>query len=53
MFFLEKFNIKISNKELLKTALTHSSFTKGHKEAHNYERLAFLCDAVFQSFLTV
>ncbi len=48
MFFLEKFNIKIRNKELLKTALTHSSFTNEHKDAHNYERLEFLGDAVLE-----
>mgnify|MGYP001156195627 CR=1 FL=1 len=47
MDFLEKFNIKIDNKDLLKTALTHSSYSNENGGA-NYERLEFLGDAVLQ-----
>lgn len=47
MDFLNKFNIKISNTELLETALTHSSYSNEHGGS-NYERLEFLGDAVLQ-----
>lgn len=47
MDFLEPFNIKIENKELLKLALTHSSYSNEHGGG-NYERLEFLGDAVLQ-----
>ncbi len=47
MDFLEKFNIKIKNEELLKTALTHSSYANEHN-CDNYERLEFLGDAVLE-----
>ncbi len=47
MKFLEKYNIKINNKELLETALTHSSYQNEHGGA-NYERLEFLGDAVLE-----
>ena len=45
MDFLNKFNIKIKNKELMQTALTHSSYSNEHKECMNYERLEYLGDA--------
>lgn len=47
MNFLEKYNIDIKNKELLLTALTHSSYANEHK-CQNYERLEFLGDAVLE-----
>lgn len=48
MDFLNKFNIKIKNKELMQTALTHSSYSNEHKECMNYERLEYLGDAVLE-----
>ena len=47
MNFLEKYNIFIKNKSLLKTALTHSSYSNEH-DCENYERLEFLGDAVLE-----
>ena len=47
MNFLDKYNIKITNQKLLKTALTHSSYSNEHG-GPNYERLEFLGDAVLQ-----
>lgn len=47
MNFLDKYNIKINNQELLNTALTHSSYSNEHGGS-NYERLEFLGDAVLQ-----
>ena len=47
MNFLEKYNIDIKNKELLLTALTHSSYANEHNCDH-YERLEFLGDAVLE-----
>lgn len=47
MDFLKPFNIKIENEELLKLALTHSSYSNEHGGG-NYERLEFLGDAVLQ-----
>lgn len=47
MNFLEKYNIKIKNQELLNMALTHSSYSNEHGGS-NYERLEFLGDAVLQ-----
>ena len=47
MNFLEKYNIKIENKDLLELALTHSSYSNEHGGS-NYERLEFLGDAVLQ-----
>lgn len=47
MNFLEKYGIKIENKDLLLMALTHSSYSNEHG-AENYERLEFLGDAVLQ-----
>lgn len=48
MYFLDKFDIKINNKKLLDTALTHSSYSNEHKHTYNYERLEFLGDAVLE-----
>ena len=47
MNFLAKYNIKLSNENLLKIALTHSSYSNEHG-GKNYERLEFLGDAVLQ-----
>lgn len=47
MNFLTKYNIEIKNKDLLLTALTHSSYSNEHG-GENYERLEFLGDAVLQ-----
>ena len=47
MNFLEKYNIYINNKDLLRTALTHSSFSN-ENAVESYERLEFLGDAVLQ-----
>ena len=48
MDFLERFNIKINDKEIFQTALTHSSYSNEHKGVLNYERLEFLGDAVLE-----
>ena len=48
MDFLNKFNINIKNKELMQTALTHSSYSNEHKGVNNYERLEYLGDAVLE-----
>ena len=45
MDFLNKFNIKINDLELLNTALTHSSYANEHN-CESYERLEVLGDAV-------
>ncbi len=50
MNFLSKYNINITNKDLLLTALTHSSYSNENK-CDNYERLEFLGDSILQ-FLT-
>lgn len=47
MNFLEKYGIKLSNTNLLETALTHSSYSN-ENDVENYERLEFLGDAVLQ-----
>lgn len=47
MKFLEKYGIKIQNEELLKTALTHTSYSNEHN-CESYERLEFLGDAVLE-----
>lgn len=47
MNFLEKYGINIQNKELLLTALTHTSYANEHN-CPSYERLEFLGDAVLQ-----
>ena len=51
MDFLEKYGIKIKNKELLLQALTHSSYSNEHN-VKNYERLEFLGDAVLQILIS-
>lgn len=51
MDFLEKFGIYIKDKELLLTALTHSSYSNEH-DVKNYERLEFLGDAVLQILMS-
>ncbi len=48
---LKKFDIEVSNKELLTQALTHSSYGN-EKSVENYERLEFLGDAVLQLIVT-
>lgn len=51
MQFLDEYNINIKNKELLITALTHSSYSNEH-QVPSYERLEFLGDAVLQIIIT-
>ena len=51
MDFLDKFDIHIKNKDLLLTALTHSSYANEHK-VESYERLEFLGDAVLQILMS-
>lgn len=48
MICLEKMGIEIKNKELLETALTHSSYSNEHN-CDNYERLEYLGDAILES----
>lgn len=45
---LEKMGIEIKNKELLETALTHSSYSNEHN-CENYERLEYLGDAILEA----
>ena len=52
MDFLDKYGIKNIDKELLDTALTHSSYSNEHKEAQNYERLEFLGDAILEFIIS-
>ena len=47
MDFLLKYGIKINNKKLLETAITHSSYAN-ENNCEDYERLEFLGDAVLQ-----
>ena len=51
MDFLEKYDINIENKQLLLTALTHSSYANEHKTI-SYERLEYLGDAVLQLLIS-
>ena len=51
MDFLSKFGIEIENKDLLLTALTHSSYSNEH-DVVNYERLEFLGDAVLHILMS-
>lgn len=44
---LKDYGIEIKNEELLRTALTHSSYSNEHN-TENYERLEFLGDAVLE-----
>lgn len=48
MNYLEKMGIKIKSKELLETALTHSSYSNEH-DCDNYERLEYLGDAILEA----
>ena len=48
MKYLEKMGIEIKNKELLETALTHSSYSNEHN-CDNYERLEYLGDAILEA----
>ena len=47
MDFLQKYNININDVNLIKTALTHSSYSNEHG-VESYERLEFLGDAVLE-----
>lgn len=47
MDFLEKYGIYIEDKELLQSALTHTSYSNEHK-CPSYERLEYLGDAVLE-----
>lgn len=51
MNFLEKYNINIKDKEVLLTALTHSSYANEHN-VESYERLEYLGDAVLQLIIS-
>ena len=51
MDFLKKYNINIRNKELLLTALTHSSYANEHA-CEDYERLEYLGDAVLEVIIS-
>ena len=46
--FLKRWNIKINNKGLYETALSHASFVNEHNKKYDYERLEFLGDAVLE-----
>ena len=46
--FLKRWNIKIKNKKLYETALSHASFVNEHNKKNDYERLEFLGDAVLE-----
>lgn len=48
----EALGIKFNNENLIKTALTHSSYAKQFKEAEYNERLEFLGDSVLQLSIT-
>ena len=48
MEYLKKMGIKIKNKKLLETALTHSSYSNEHN-CENYERLEYLGDAILEA----
>lgn len=51
MKFLDKFNIKVKDENLIITALTHTSYANEHK-VESYERLEFLGDAVLQIIMS-
>ena len=51
MNFLDKYNINITNKDLLLEALTHTSYANEHN-CNSYERLEFLGDAVLQLIIS-
>ena len=46
----KRIGYRFQNKELLETALTHSSFANEHK-CKSYERLEFLGDALLGAFV--
>ncbi len=48
MEFIDTYDLKKIDKELLMEALTHSSYSNEHKECKNYERLEYLGDAVLE-----
>ena len=48
MDFIDTYDLKKIDKELLMEALTHSSYSNEHKECKNYERLEYLGDAVLE-----
>ena len=48
MEYLKKMGIKIKNKKLLESALTHSSHSNEHN-CENYERLEYLGDAILEA----
>lgn len=48
----EALGIKFNNENLIKTALTHSSYAKQFKESEYNERLEFLGDSVLQLSIT-
>lgn len=51
--FEKKINYKFKDKELLKLAFTHSSYTNENKDyPHNNERLEFLGDSVVNLVVT-
>lgn len=53
MLNLKKINYKFKDKELLKLAFTHSSYTNENKDyPHNNERLEFLGDSVVNLVVT-
>ena len=45
-------NVKFNNPDLIKTALTHSSYAKQIKDVEYNERLEFLGDSVLQLTIT-
>lgn len=51
MDFLKEYNIDIKDKDLLLTALTHSSYSNEHN-CPSYERLEFLGDAVLEVIIS-
>lgn len=51
MEYLEKMGINIKNEELIKVALTHSSYSN-ENNCSNYERLEFLGDAILEAVMS-
>lgn len=52
MEFEKLIGIKFNDKDLIKTALTHSSYANQHKDMKYNEKLEFLGDAVLQLVIT-
>ena len=48
----EELKIKFDNSNLIKVALTHSSYAKQYRDAEYNERLEFLGDSVLQLTIT-